>query len=196
MESAETRFLSKGYTATTVDEICHGAGTTKGAFFHHFRNKQEAALLTVDFHASRRFASFNKATRDFTEPRTRLLAYLDRMTHLATRAPRPACLVAALTMELSDNEPEVQARCARAFDTWTEDLVRLLEPVLPRTPGHPRPEAIAHHVLATFQGALVMSRATRNPALIQEAMTGARDYVTGLMSGARSPDRVNPGTPA
>ena len=28
--------LSKGFAATTVDEICERAGVTKGSFYHHF----------------------------------------------------------------------------------------------------------------------------------------------------------------
>lgn len=181
LESAEQHFLAKGYAATTVDEICQGAHATKGAFFHHFKSKQEAALETVDFHAAHRFASFKQATRDFTEPRTRLLAYLDRMTLLASRAPRPSCLVAALTMELTESEPEMQIRCARVFDQWTNDLTELLRPVL--GPGSD-PRSVAHHTLATFQGALVMARATQCPAVIDNLMASSRTYVTGLMRAA------------
>src|ERR1700752_4980295 len=34
----------KGYTATTVDDICQAAGVTKGSFFHHFKSKQDLAV--------------------------------------------------------------------------------------------------------------------------------------------------------
>jgi TetR/AcrR family transcriptional repressor of nem operon len=37
----------KGYAATTVDDICHSAGVTKGSFFHHFKSKDELALAAV-----------------------------------------------------------------------------------------------------------------------------------------------------
>jgi TetR/AcrR family transcriptional repressor of nem operon len=33
----------RGYNATSVDEFCQAAGVTKGAFFHHFRSKEELA---------------------------------------------------------------------------------------------------------------------------------------------------------
>src|SRR3546814_14229633 len=34
----------KGYHATTVDELCAAAGVTKGAFFHHFKSKEDVAV--------------------------------------------------------------------------------------------------------------------------------------------------------
>ncbi|MGO4376156.1 TetR/AcrR family transcriptional regulator, partial [Paenibacillus sp. MCAF20] len=40
--------LSKGYYATTVDEICAEASVTKGSFFHYFKNKEDIGKATLD----------------------------------------------------------------------------------------------------------------------------------------------------
>ena len=40
---------AKGYAATTVDDICHQAGVTKGSFFHHFKSKDELALAAAAY---------------------------------------------------------------------------------------------------------------------------------------------------
>ena len=48
---AERLFLKKGYRATTVDEIARGAGLTKGAFYHHFKNKEDILYEMVRFTA-------------------------------------------------------------------------------------------------------------------------------------------------
>ena len=39
---------AKGYAATTVDDICHEAGVTKGSFFHHFKSKDCLAVAVAD----------------------------------------------------------------------------------------------------------------------------------------------------
>ena len=44
LDAALQVFRTKGYSATTVDDICHAAGVTKGSFFHHFTGKEELAI--------------------------------------------------------------------------------------------------------------------------------------------------------
>ena len=39
LDAAETLFFSQGYANTTVDDICSAECITKGAFYHHFKNK-------------------------------------------------------------------------------------------------------------------------------------------------------------
>ena len=37
----------KGYAATSVDDLCRAAGVTKGAFFHHFKSKEDMAVASA-----------------------------------------------------------------------------------------------------------------------------------------------------
>ena len=45
---AQERFTQQGYDATGVAEICHHAGVSKGAFYHHFPSKQALFLALLD----------------------------------------------------------------------------------------------------------------------------------------------------
>ena len=47
LDAALTVIRAKGYADTTVDELCRAAGVTKGAFFHHFRSKEELAVAAA-----------------------------------------------------------------------------------------------------------------------------------------------------
>ncbi len=48
LASALRHFSSKGYEATSVDDICEGANVSKGAFYHHFESKQALFLCLLD----------------------------------------------------------------------------------------------------------------------------------------------------
>lgn len=51
LDAAERLFLKRGYRATTVEEIARGAGLTKGAVYHHFKNKEDILYEMVKYTA-------------------------------------------------------------------------------------------------------------------------------------------------
>lgn len=48
IEAAIKLFSNRGYNAASVDDICAEAGISKGAFYHHFKSKQELFLALLD----------------------------------------------------------------------------------------------------------------------------------------------------
>jgi len=48
MEAAIKLFSISGYNKASVDDICSEAGISKGAFYHHFKSKQELFLALLD----------------------------------------------------------------------------------------------------------------------------------------------------
>ncbi len=51
--TAVSLFLDKGYDKVSIDEICESVGLTKGAFYSHFKSKDQIVLermLAVDEH--------------------------------------------------------------------------------------------------------------------------------------------------
>lgn len=47
VEIAEKLFLEKGYEETTVDEILHASGLSKGGFYHYFKSKEEVLAESI-----------------------------------------------------------------------------------------------------------------------------------------------------
>lgn len=48
LEAAVKQFAVNGYNAASVDSICEQAGVSKGAFYHHFKTKQDVFLALLD----------------------------------------------------------------------------------------------------------------------------------------------------
>jgi AcrR family transcriptional regulator len=48
LEAAVKQFSVQGYNTTSVDNICDQAGVSKGAFYHHFKTKQDVFLALLD----------------------------------------------------------------------------------------------------------------------------------------------------
>jgi TetR/AcrR family transcriptional repressor of nem operon len=48
LDAALSVIRTKGYSATSVDELCAAAGVTKGAFFHYFKSKDELGVAAEE----------------------------------------------------------------------------------------------------------------------------------------------------
>lgn len=48
LEAAVKQFSINGYNKASVDSICDQAGVSKGAFYHHFKTKQDVFLALLD----------------------------------------------------------------------------------------------------------------------------------------------------
>ena len=94
LDAALLVIRAKGYSATTVDDVCHTAGLTKGSFFHHFESKQDLALAAAALFSSQAEGLFATAPyRALPDPVDRLLGYVDfRKAILQGELPNFTCL--------------------------------------------------------------------------------------------------------
>ncbi|MGL5116701.1 MAG: TetR/AcrR family transcriptional regulator, partial [Beijerinckiaceae bacterium] len=75
LDAAFTLVRSKGFTATTVDDLCAAAGVTKGAFFHHFASKEALGVAAAQHWSKVTSAFFAGATyHRHADPLERFLA--------------------------------------------------------------------------------------------------------------------------
>ncbi|RAL26564.1 TetR/AcrR family transcriptional regulator [Thermoflavimicrobium daqui] len=56
IKKAKEIFCQKGYTATSIEDICTATGVSKGSLYYHFKNKEDLFLSFVEDH----FASWNQ----------------------------------------------------------------------------------------------------------------------------------------
>jgi AcrR family transcriptional regulator len=48
IDAARRLFSRQGYSATSLDELCQRARVTKGALYHHFRNKEDLFVVVLE----------------------------------------------------------------------------------------------------------------------------------------------------
>jgi TetR/AcrR family transcriptional repressor of nem operon len=184
LDAAEGLMLAKGYTATSVDDVCQAAGLTKGSFFHYFPGKEDLAIAVVQrFYAVRKQAFEEAPFRRLSDPLDRVFGYVDFLLAMVSACEAPAgCLMGTFTQELAQTHPNVRSACASCF----EEMAAGLEQDLEQARAKHAPKAtwgargLAEHLLAVMQGAIVLAKAKQDGAVIVESLRHYRAYLSAL----------------
>ena len=172
LDAAVHIIRAKGYSATTVDEICHRAGVTKGSFFHHFRSKDDLALAAVAHWQAKTASLFDAAPyHQAQDPLDRLLGYLDFRAAILTGEPAEyTCLLGTLVQETYATHPEIRAACERALSSHIAGLTRDVEAA--RQVYSPTAswsaESVAAFIQAVLQGSFILAKAEQGPEGVRE----------------------------
>ncbi len=189
LEAALTVFRTKGYTATTVDDLCAAARVTKGSFFHHFDSKEAAALAAI--------AHWNEMTGELfatapywkiDDPRAQLLAYLDFRAALVRGAlPEFTCLLGTLVQETFASHPTLQAACGAGIAAHAQTLVPTIEAAKERYAplAEWSAESLAFHIQTVLQGGFVLAKAMNDPRMALDAIEHLKRYVAMLLSSPK-----------
>jgi TetR/AcrR family transcriptional regulator, transcriptional repressor for nem operon len=193
LDAALNVVRAKGYAATTVDDICHAAGVTKGSFFHHFKSKDELALaaaahwdaMTGEFFAAAPY-------RKLADPLDRLLGYVDfRAAILRGEAPEYTCLLGTLVQEIYATHPDIRAACDRGFSAHigelTRDIVAAKKLHAPKAEWSP--ESIGYFIQAVLQGSFIFAKAKQSPQVVTDNLAHLRRYLSCLFGQPGSKQR-------
>src|ERR1700681_2051194 len=113
LDAALSLIREKGYSSTSVDELCTEAGVTKGAFFHHFKSKDALAVAAANHLSEITGAFFETAPyHQHSDPLERVLGYLDfRKAILEGEIAEFTCLVGTMVQEIYGTYPDIRKAC-------------------------------------------------------------------------------------
>jgi TetR/AcrR family transcriptional repressor of nem operon len=193
LDAALDAVRAKGYAATTVDDICHAAGVTKGSFFHHFRTKDDLAV-TAAAHWSERVEEFFAAApyRRLADPLDRLLGYVDFRIGILTGDLRDyTCFLGTLLQETYATHPDIRAACERGLAAHVDSLVgdieaarRLYAPAAPWSA-----QSLSVFIQTVLQGAFILAKAKQGPEVARDSLAHLRRY---LQSQFKTPNGAKP----
>jgi TetR/AcrR family transcriptional repressor of nem operon len=190
--SAKTKLLdaavdvirAKGYSATTVDEICQTASLTKGAFFHHFESKEELAVSAARHFSSLADRLFSTAAyQELADPVDRLLGYVEfRKALLRGELPEFTCLLGTMVQEAYRTHPAVREVCEKCLSEHVAMLELDIAEAL-RIYGGDRQwsaASLATYMQAVIQGAFILAKAQNGPAVAAACLDHLRRYIQTL----------------
>lgn len=184
MDAAVAAIREKGFSATSVDELCKRAGVTKGAFFHHFDSKQALGVaaarhwdeMTSEFFAAQDYHAHS-------DPLQRVLGYIDfRKSILQGPVPEFTCLVGTLVQEVYDTAPAIREAVDITISRHAAKLEADIAEAMERygIKAGWTAESLALHTQAVLQGAFILAKAKGGPEVAAESIDHLKRYVSLL----------------
>ena len=190
LDAAHALILERGYAGLSIDQLIGSLGLTKGAFFHHFKNKQALARALIRRHADDSVAMLEKhlarAEKLSSDPLQRLLIFVGLYEELFENlsAPFPGCLFASYVYELEQFDEAIMEITIEEFVLSRRELSRLLadaEAAYPPSVPVDR-EALADAFQTIFEGAFILSKALKEPNLIARQLRVYKTFLESIYS--------------
>ncbi|WP_264210687.1 TetR/AcrR family transcriptional regulator [Leisingera thetidis] len=194
LEAARDVIRTQGFAATTVDDLCKAAGVTKGAFFHHFENKQALGVAAAAYWAETTSAFFADAPyHQHDDPFDRVIGYAEfRKDIIAGDLAEFTCLAGTMTQEIYGTHPAIREACAASIFGHAATLEPDIEAAMKERgiKADWTSASLAAHTQAVLQGAFILAKATGDRAIARESVDHLKRYIEMLF--APSGEREGP----
>jgi TetR/AcrR family transcriptional repressor of nem operon len=178
VEEAAGLFNKHGYEGSSMQDIMQATGLQKGGIYRHFGTKEELAREAFDY-----------AWRETVEARLKNLDSVqnavDRLKQFVTnfveiRSPVPGgCPLLNTAVEVDDGNAALRKRALAALRGWRNTLAEIVQKGIDRREiaKATQPETVATIVIASLEGALMMSRLERNGDHLLTVQRHLNDYL-------------------
>ena len=166
---------SRGFNATSVQDITEAAGVPKGSFYNHFESKEALGAEIVD-----RYGRNNPRRTALSDtsllPLPRLRAHFERLNEsFASESLGRRCLLGNFSAELAGQSQLIRERLAHLYVSWSTDIATVIAEaqadgsISTKTPA----ADLAAFLLDAYEGALLRARVEKSGRAFDRFMTVA-----------------------
>ena len=171
--AARDEFWTRGYAATSVDDLTAATGLGKGSLYGAFGDKHGLFLLALD--------DYITSALDDVRAQLRNPAYsaYDRLArHIRAQARAVAadtslrgCMMAKSAAELAGTDEAVEKQIERAYEIWRGELVACIKEAQRdgAIDAKQNPQALATTLLAFMRGQEALHKGGVKPAQLKAA---------------------------
>jgi TetR/AcrR family transcriptional repressor of nem operon len=190
LDVAQDAVLTKGFDATSIDEIVANAELTKSGFFYHFRDKNALAHALIERHIQVEDQLFDEVfgrAKDLADdPLQVALIALKLLAELIEDMPNghPGCIVATAVYQDRLFNPDVREANRRAVLGWRSRFRAMFDAIVEVYPANDAVDLddLADMVSSVIEGGIVMARAVSEPSITARQIMLLRSYVRLLFS--------------
>ena len=177
-------FYKNGFKTTSVDTIMKATNLTKGAFYHHFKNKKELGLAVIGLKLQKRVYESMVAPLYGPEPPIEILSsiFYKRLKAFNLYEKQHGCPANNFINEIGDYETVYQTALKRIVEEWKSALVYVLD--RGKTEGQIKQDicskSVAVYLISSFEGVRGLRKLYDNDLILDEYISGLSLYIENL----------------
>lgn len=174
-------FYENGFQSTSIDRVMNSAKLTKGAFYHHFRNKKELALAVISQEIQKRiYDRMISPLYEEKDPIQNLIyIFTNRIRSFTIQEKQSGCPANNLINEIGNTEKAYQLALRRIIEEWKAALVFVIEKGKRMGEIHPalNSSAIAIYLISSFEGIRGLRKLYDNDQILEEYLSAVENYI-------------------
>lgn len=195
LREAARMFALKGFHDTKVEEIIKAAEVTSGAFFHHFKGKEDLGFAVIDHHMEERCRTLDRIEKSLPgdesdDPLDQVFRRLDAVCEMVVRRRnrKGGCLIGNLSTTLSDTHPAFRKRLGECFDEMASEFQAHLDEAAASRgfSGDQDTGEVARYIVSVIEGAIMLSRTHRDLSVIQRQVHHLKEDVKRSFQNGKS----------
>jgi TetR/AcrR family transcriptional repressor of nem operon len=178
VEAAAPIFNQHGYEGSSLNDLMKATGLKKGGIYRHFSSKEELAAEAFDYTWESawnvRLLHVDEQANGIDKLKQLIANFVEHRSPVAG-----GCPILNTAIDADDGNPVLRARVAKALRSWVTRLQTIVEQAQKR--GEARADADAKAVgtliVASLEGALMMSRLQRNDEALRRVQLHLNQYL-------------------
>ena len=173
LAAARDEFWSRGYAATSVDDLTAATGLGKGSLYGAFGDKHALFLRALNGYCT---SALEEVLAELRDPRRnahdRLIRHIRRQAaRVAADKDRRGCMMSKSAAELAADDDEVARVVERTLARWRSELLDCIKAAQREGSIDPKhnAQALATTLLAFQRGLEALGKAGGKPAQIKAA---------------------------
>ncbi len=170
LEEAAPIFNQRGFEACSLTELMEATGLEKGGIYRHFANKEELAAEAFRYALAQSVKTRTEHLEEI-EGTVEKLRFVIRRFVATPSAIKGGCPLMNTAIDADDGNPVLRKLALQGIRDWRRRLCSIVEAGLERREikAGTEPRRVANTVIATLEGALMISRLEGDKSALEDA---------------------------
>ena len=178
-------FYEKGYNATSIPDIMKETSLSKGAFYHHFKNKHEIGVKVIEVIIRKRIKEGFIAPLNNIEsniPKLLLEVFTNRIKNYSDREKALGCPANNLVGEIGYTEQDFRVILKSLFEEWREQLIKVID--IGKKRGEIKKDvnssSVAISLICAFEGVRSIRKVYDDDIIFNEFLESMGNFIENL----------------